>query len=145
MAKKITPCLLYTSNADKAAKYYIGIFKDGKILNTNKMATSFHAGGTDFVAINGPASEFNWNVSFMINCKDQKEVDYYWNHLKKGGKELPCGWLQDKYGMAWQIIPTAMMKFLSAKDRVKAGRTIEAMMKMKKLDIAKLKSAFDGK
>ncbi|MEO5666475.1 MAG: VOC family protein, partial [Bdellovibrionota bacterium] len=96
-------------------------------------------------ALNGPASQFTWNVSFMIDCKDQAEVDYFWNRLKKGGKELPCGWVEDKYGMAWQVVPAAMMKFLGAKDRTKANRAIAAMMTMKKLVIADLKAAFDGK
>lgn len=143
--KKITPCLLYTKDAAKAARYYASIFKDSKIYSSDAMATQFRIGGMDFVAINGPASKFTWNVSFMIQCKDQREVDYYWSRLSKGGKELPCGWLEDKYGMAWQVVPSIMMKFLTAKDRKKANRAIEAMMTMKKFDIAKLKAAFDGK
>jgi predicted 3-demethylubiquinone-9 3-methyltransferase (glyoxalase superfamily) len=145
MATKISPCLLYTKNAAQAARYYASIFKDSKIYSSDSIATSFRIGGLDFLALNGPASKFTWNVSFMIDCKNQKEVDYYWNRLKIGGKELPCGWLQDKYGMAWQVVPSAMMKFLGAKDRTKANRAIEAMMKMKKLDISVLKAAFDGK
>lgn len=145
MAKKITPCLLYTKDAAKAAKYYASIFKDSKIYSSDNMATRFRIRGTDFIAINGPASDFNWNVSFMIECKDQKEIDYYWNKLKKGGKELPCGWLQDKYGMAWQVVPSVMLKYLQAKDKSKSKRAIDAMMEMKKFDIAKLKAAYEGK
>lgn len=142
---KITPCLLYTKDAAKAARYYASIFKDSKIYSSDSMMAQFRIGGTDFLALNGPASKFTWNVSWMIDCKNQKEVDYYWNKLKRGGKELQCGWLEDKYGMAWQIVPSAMMKFLGAKDKVKSGRAFQAMLKMKKLDIAKLKAAFDGK
>lgn len=146
MAKqKITPCLLYTKDAAKAARFYMSIFKGSKIHHSDAMATTFRIGGVDFMALNGPASKFNWNVSFMIDCKDQKEVDYYWNRLKKGGKEVQCGWVEDKYGMAWQVVPSSMMKYLAADDRVKANRAIAAMLKMKKLDLAKLKKAFDGK
>ncbi len=145
MPKKITPCLLYAKDAAKAARYYVSIFKDSRIYSSDSMSTRFRIGGTDFIAINGPASKFTWNISFMIECKDQKEVDYYWNRLKRGGKELPCGWLEDKYGMAWQVTPSVMLKYLTAKDRKKANRAIQAMMTMKKFDIARLKAAFDGK
>lgn len=145
MAIKITPCLLYTKDAAKAAKFYTSVFKDGKILSSDDMATIFRIGGLEFMALNGPADKFNWNVSFMIDCKDQKEVDYFWKKLTKGGKEVQCGWLEDKYGLAWQVVPSAMMKYLGAKDRTKANRAIQAMMKMKKLDLNQLKAAFDGK
>lgn len=145
MAKKITPCLLYAKDAARAAKYYTTIFKDGKILSRDEMHASFRIGGQEFVALNGPARKFTWAVSFMIDCKDQKEVDHYWSRLSKGGKELPCGWLQDKYGMAWQVVPSVIWKLFSARDRTKANRAIQAMLKMKKLDIAKLKAAFNGK
>ena len=145
MSKKITPCLLYTKDAAKVAKFYTSIFKDGKILHSDPMATSFRIGGQEFLALNGPGKKFTWAVSFMIDCKDQKEVDHFWNKLSKGGKEIRCGWLEDKYGMAWQVVPSVMMKYLGASDRTKANRAIAAMMKMKKLDIAKLKAAFDGK
>jgi predicted 3-demethylubiquinone-9 3-methyltransferase (glyoxalase superfamily) len=109
------------------------------------MLTTFRAGGVEFTALNGPASEFTWNISFMIPCKDQKEIDYYWNKLSKGGKQLPCGWLEDKYGMAWQVFPTIINKLFFSKDKKKSGRAIEAMMGMKKIEIAKLKAAYDGK
>ncbi len=145
MAKKITPCLLYTKDAAKAAKYYTSIFKDGKILRSDEMLTMFRVGGLEFMALNGPARNFTWAVSFMINCKDQKEIDYYWSKLSKGGKQLPCGWLEDKYGMAWQVVPSIIPKLFGAKDRTKANRAIQAMLKMKKMNIAKLKAAFDGK
>jgi predicted 3-demethylubiquinone-9 3-methyltransferase (glyoxalase superfamily) len=145
MAKKITPCLLYTQDAAKAAKYYLSIFKGGKILINNPILTKFRILGQEFVALNGPAEKFTLNVSFMIGCKDQKEIDYYWSKLSKDGKELPCGWLQDKYGMAWQVAPANFAKFMFAKDRKKADRAMQAMMTMKKIDIAKIKAAFDGK
>ena len=145
MAKKITPCLLYAKDAAKAAKYYTSIFKDGKILSSGDMFAVFRIGGQEFLALNGPAKKFTWAVSFMIDCKDQKEVDYFWNKLSKGGKTLPCGWLEDKYGMAWQVVPAILPKLFGARDREKANRAIQAMLKMKKLDIAKLRAAFDGK
>ncbi len=145
MAKKITPCLLYTKDAAKAARHYTSIFKDGKILSSDEIVTMFRIGGQEFMALNGPARKFSWAVSFMIDCKDQKEVDYFWRKLSKGGKEIRCGWLEDKYGMAWQVVPAILPKLFGAKDRTKANRAIQAMMKMKKLDIAKLKAAFDGK
>lgn len=145
MAKKITPCLLYAKNAAKAAKFYTSLFNDGKILCSDDMVTMFRIGGQEFMALNGPAQKFTWSVSFMIDCKDQKEVDHFWNKLSKGGKELPCGWLEDKYGMAWQVVPSMVAKLFSAKDRKKANRAFQAMLKMKKIDIAKLKAAFDGK
>jgi len=145
MAKKITPCLLYTKDAAKAAKYYTSIFKDGKILSSDEMVTMFRIGGIEFMALNGPAQKFNWNVSFSIDCKDQKEVDYFWNKLKKGGKEIQCGWVTDKFGMSWQVVPAILPRLFGAKDRKKAGRAFQAMLKMKKLDVAKLKAAFDGK
>jgi predicted 3-demethylubiquinone-9 3-methyltransferase (glyoxalase superfamily) len=145
MPKKITPCLLYAKDAAKAAKYYTSIFKDGKILSSDEMHAMFRIGGQEFLALNGPARKFTWAVSFMIDCKDQKEIDHYWNKLSKGGKQLPCGWLEDKYGMAWQVVPSILSKLLGAKDRNKANRAIQAMLKMKKMDIAKLKAAFDGK
>jgi predicted 3-demethylubiquinone-9 3-methyltransferase (glyoxalase superfamily) len=145
MAKKITPCLLYTKDAAKAAKFYTSIFKDGKILSSDAVVSMFRIGGQEFMALNGPAQKFTLAVSFMIDCKDQKEVDYFWNKLSKDGKEIRCGWVQDKYGMAWQVVPSILPKLFGAKDRTKANRAIQAMMKMKKLDIAKLKAAFDGK
>jgi predicted 3-demethylubiquinone-9 3-methyltransferase (glyoxalase superfamily) len=145
MPQKITPCLLYTKNAAQAAKYYVSIFKNSKLLSVDDFSASFKIEGMEFMALNGPASKFTWNISFMIPCKTQKEIDYYWNKLKRGGKELPCGWVEDKYGMAWQVYPSIISKLFGAKDRKKAGRAMAAMMDMKKMDIAKLKAAFDGK
>src|SRR6478752_844985 len=145
MAKKLTPCLLYANDAAKAARYYTSIFKDGKILSSNEMLIRFRINGQEFIALNGPAEKFTWAVSFMIECKDQQEIDYYWNKLSQGGKKLPCGWLEDKFGMAWQVVPSIIPKLINAKDRKKANRAFQAMLKMRKLDIAKLKAAFEGK
>ncbi len=143
MSKKLTPCLLYSKNAAQAAKYYVSVFKSARLLSADSFSASFRLEGMEFLALNGPAQKFTWNISFMIDCKDQKEVDYYWNKLKRGGKELPCGWVEDKYGMAWQVVPAILPKLFGAKDRKKADRAIAAMMMMKKLDIQKLKDAFD--
>ena len=105
--KKITPCLLFDGRAQEAAEFYVSIFKKSKITHKNPFATSFRIEGHDFVALNGPKTPFTWAVSFYVACKTQKEIDYYWSKLRAGGgKEQPCGWVKDKYGLSWQIAPT---------------------------------------
>lgn len=147
LKKKITPCLLFSADAHKAAKFYTSIFKKSKITHSNHLATSFQIEGHDFVALNGPDSEFTWAVSFYVACKNQKEIDYYWSKLLAGGgKEQPCGWIQDKYGLSWQIAPpNAVMKLFEDKDKKKAQRAMDAMMGMKKIDIATIRKAHAGK
>lgn len=143
---KITPCLLFDGRAHEAAKFYVSIFKKSKITHTNEYATSFRIEGHDFVALNGPKCEFTWAVSFYVKCETQKEINYYWSKLRAGGgEEQPCGWVKDKFGLSWQIAPTILLELIEDKDKAKAERAMQAMMKMKKLDIAKLKKAHSGK
>lgn len=144
--QKITPCLLFDGQAEKAAKYYTSIFKKSKITYSSPLLTSFRIEGQDFVALNGPKSQFTWAVSFYVTCANQKEIDYYWSKLRAGGgEEQPCGWVKDKYGLSWQIVPKILPILLGDKDKKKADRVMQAVLTMKKLNIAKLKKAHSGK
>jgi predicted 3-demethylubiquinone-9 3-methyltransferase (glyoxalase superfamily) len=156
--QKITTFLWFDKEAVEAAKFYCSIFKKSKILGTMRnfegvpgsnadvLTVQFRLGDQEFVALNGgPQFKFTEAISLMINCKDQKEVDYYWEKLLAGGgKESACGWLKDKYGLSWQVTPTILMKMIADKNRTKAKRAMDAMMQMVKLDIRKLKEAYDG-
>ena len=156
--QKITTFLWYDKEAEEAAKFYCSIFKKSKILGTLRnfegvpgskadvLAVQFRLGDQEFVALNGgPQFKFTEAISLMINCKDQKEVDYYWEKLLAGGgKESACGWLKDKYGLSWQVTPTILMEMIADKNRKKAQRAFNAMMQMVKIDIRKLKEAYDG-
>ena len=143
--KQITPCLLFDGNAHEAAKFYTSIFKKSKITHESPFAISFRIEDQDFVALNGPKTSFTWAVSFYVACKTQQEIDYYWSKfLAGGGEEQPCGWVKDKFGLSWQIIPSFLPGLFEDKDRAKADRTMQAMLKMKKLDIAELKRAYSG-
>lgn len=139
----ITPFLMFNANPEEAANFYVSIFKKSKVLRANSMQADFILNGQRFFSYNGgPEFQFSWGVSFMINVETQKEVDYYWNALlADGGKESMCGWLQDKYGMWWQVTPNILLRLTSHKDRAKAERATQAMLKMRKIDIASLKSA----
>ncbi len=157
--KKITPFLWFDKEAEEAARFYISIFKKSRIKQVIRypkggpgaegsvMVVEFQINGQDFSALNGgPGHPLTDAVSFVVDCKTQKELDYYWNKLKKGGKEVACGWLTDRYGLSWQIAPMdVMMKLYKSKDQEKVGRAFQAMMKMVKLDIKALKKAYDGK
>ena len=160
--QKITPFLWFNDNADEAVKFYTSIFKKSKIGKIARydeagekaagrpagsvMTIEFEIEGQDFIALNGgPHFKFNEAVSFVVSCKTQTEVDYYWNKLSAGGKEVQCGWLTDKFGLSWQIVPTILGELMSDKDPVKSQRVMEAMLKMVKLDINKLKAAYAGK
>lgn len=156
--QKITPYLWFDNNAEEAINFYISIFKDAKMTECARwgkggpvpegsiMTAAFELAGQKFLALNGgPMFKFTEAVSFLVDCKDQEEVDYYWNKLTEGGAEQPCGWLKDKYGLSWQIIPKQLSELISHTDREKAGRALQAMLQMKKIDIAKLQAAFDGK
>ncbi len=146
LMSKITPCLLFDGKAEEAAKFYVKIFKKSKITHSSPLLTGFRLEGHDFIALNGPKTEFNWSVSFYVSCKTQKEIDYYWSKLKAGGgQEQPCGWVKDKYGLSWQIVPEMISKLIEGKDKEKSQRAFQAMMKMKKLNIEKLKAAYAGK
>ncbi len=148
---KITPFLWFDGNAEEAASFYVSVFEDSKILTVNRMGdrvltVSFQLDGQEFVALNGgPQFKFTEAVSFVVHCEDQAEVDKYWSKLTAGGgQESQCGWLKDKFGLSWQIVPTAFLKLSQDKDPVKAGRVMEAMLQMKKFDIARLEKAYRG-
>ena len=156
--QKITTFLWFDKEAEEAARFYCSIFKKSKILGTLRnfegvpgskadlLTVQVRLGDQEFVALNGgPQFKFTEAISLMINCKDQKEVDYYWEKLLAGGgKESACGWLKDKYGLSWQVTPTILMKMIADKNRKKAQRAFNAMMQMVKIDIQKLKEAYDG-
>lgn len=145
LSRKITPCLLFSGRAEEAAEFYISVFKGGKITHRSPLATGFRIEGHDFVALNGPESPFTWAVSFYVACKTQKEVDSYWSKLRAGGgEEQPCGWVKDRFGLSWQIVPVELLGLIEDEDRSKADRVMQAMFKMKKLDLAKLKKAHAG-
>ena len=143
--KKVTPFLMFNDGAEEAARLYTSLFPDGKITSTTPgpkgslMAVTFELAGQTVMAFNGgPSFGFSSGFSFLISCETQAEVDELWTKLTDGGQEQPCGWLVDKFGVSWQIIPTALHKGLSGPN---AGAVVQAMMKMKKLDVAALEAA----
>jgi predicted 3-demethylubiquinone-9 3-methyltransferase (glyoxalase superfamily) len=152
--KRITPCLWFNGNAEEAVNYYLSVFKNAKINNVTHygdagpmskgtvLTIEFELDGHGFLALNGESDyKFSPATSFMVNCDTQEEVDYYWEKLTAGGKEVQCGWLEDKFGMSWQIVPSMMIEVLSGPDKAKADRVMKAMMEMIKLDIPTLKAA----
>ncbi|HET7765657.1 MAG TPA: VOC family protein [Burkholderiales bacterium] len=152
--QKITPFLWFDTQAEEAAKFYASIFPNSKILKTARygdagpgpkgsvMTVEFELDGQRMIALNGgPVFRFTEAISLVVDCKDQKEVDRYWNGLLQGGKESQCGWLKDRYGLSWQIVPTVLARLLSDPDAKKAKRVMEAMLKMRKIDIAALEAA----
>lgn len=157
MRGKITPFLWFKTEAEEATRFYVSVFKDAEILSIDHMGedgpvftTSFRLADEVFIALNGgpesgPNTEFNDSVSFMIDCADQAEVDYFWDALTAGGGQPGrCGWLKDKFGVAWQVVPRALNETLGGSDREGAARAMQAMMQMSKLDVAKLKAAYAG-
>lgn len=144
--QKITPFLWFDNNAEEAMNFYVSVFKDAEVLSVSPMTVSFRLNGQEFIGLNGgPEFKFNEAVSFFVNCETQAEVDYYWEKLTAdGGMESQCGWLKDKFGLSWQIVPTLLGQLLGDPDRVKADRAMQAMLEMKKLDCAVLQRAFDG-
>ncbi|MGI8583675.1 MAG: VOC family protein [Chitinophagaceae bacterium] len=143
--RKITPFLWFNNQAEEAAKLYCSIFKNSKIINANPMMATFELEGQRFMAGNfGPQYQFSEATSFFVSCESQEEIDYYWAKLTAdGGKEDRCGWLKDKFGLSWQIIPTAFGKLVSDKDQTKSQRVMKAMQQMNKIDIEKLQQAYD--
>jgi predicted 3-demethylubiquinone-9 3-methyltransferase (glyoxalase superfamily) len=154
--QKITPFLWFDSNAEEAMNFYVSIFKNSKILKVVRygdagpgpkgtlMVGTFQLEGQEFQALNGgPHYKFTPAISLFVNCETQQEVDDLWEKLSEGGQQQPCGWLQDKFGLSWQIIPTILGKLLGDKDAAKAQRVMQAMLQMKKIDIARLKQAYD--
>jgi len=154
---KITPFLWFDTQAEQAAEFYTSIFKDSKILETSRygdagpgpkgsvMVVRFQIAGMEVTALNGgPRFKFSEAFSFVVSCDNQQEIDEYWGKLTAGGQESMCGWLKDKFGFSWQIVPRQMGKLMSPKDPQQAGRVMQALLQMKKLDIAKLEQAADG-
>jgi predicted 3-demethylubiquinone-9 3-methyltransferase (glyoxalase superfamily) len=146
IVNKIIPFLWYDGEAQEAANFYVSIFKNSRIMHANPMSVSFQLEGQLFYALNGgPKFKFTPAISLFVNCETQAEVDELWEKLAAGGKKDQCGWLQDKYGLSWQVIPTVLSKMLQDKDPQKAKRVMDAMLKMTKIDIAALQQAYDGK
>jgi predicted 3-demethylubiquinone-9 3-methyltransferase (glyoxalase superfamily) len=154
---KISPFLWFDTQAEEAANFYVRIFPNSKIVSVSRygeagpgpkgsvMTVVFQLDGQELIALNGgPQFKFNEAISFSVDCKSQEEVDRYWNALCEGGKEGPCGWLTDRYGLSWQINPTILGEMLSDPDPAKSKRAMEAMLKMKKIDIEALKKAHRG-
>ena len=149
--KKITPFLWFDTEAEEAMNFYVSIFPNSRVLsvtpgpNGKASSVNFELEGQEFIGLNaGPQFKFNEAVSFFVNCNTQEEVDELWEKLTvDGGEESRCGWLKDKYGLSWQIIPTALGELLGAPDREKAGRVMQAMLEMNKIDIQGLKQAYE--
>jgi predicted 3-demethylubiquinone-9 3-methyltransferase (glyoxalase superfamily) len=158
--RRITPFLWFDENAEEAAKFYVSVFRNSRIVNIahygeagaaasgrpkgSVMTVSFTLDGQEFVALNGgPVFTFSPAISFAVGCKTQKEIDELWEKLSEGGEELECGWLKDRYGVAWQIMPAALVEMMDDSDPERSERVMQAMLQMKKLDIAVLKKAYE--
>jgi predicted 3-demethylubiquinone-9 3-methyltransferase (glyoxalase superfamily) len=154
---KITPCLWFDTQAEEAAQFYTSIFENSRILDVSHygegaprpagtvLTVNFELNGQEFVALNGgPEFTFNEAVSFQVSCADQDEVDQFWSKLTEGGEEGPCGWLKDRYGLSWQIIPTRLNELISDPDPERSQRAMQAMLQMQKIDIAALERAAAG-
>lgn len=157
--QKITPFLWYAKEAEEAAAFYASIFPNSRVVRVTALPSESPSGppgsvkivefvlfGQDFVAMTaGPLDPFNHAVSFVVNCDDQAEIDRYWNALLNGGSAEQCGWLKDRFGLSWQVVPTVLGKMMADPDKAKAKRAADAMLKMVKIDIAGLQAAFNGK
>ena len=157
MQQRITPNLWFDTEAEEAANFYTSIFENSRIVSVARyteagpreagtvMTVEFELDGQRFVGINGgPEFKFDEAISLQINCETQEEIDYYWERLTDGGEEGPCGWLKDRYGLSWQVIPTGMDDLFADPDKERASRAMQAMLQMRKIDIAALRSAADG-
>jgi len=144
--KKITPLLWFDTQAEEAMNFYCSIFKNSKILSVSPFSVNFELEGQEYVGFNaGPEFKFNESISFFVNCEDQAEVDYLWNALiADGGEESMCGWLKDKFGLSWQIIPKQLGELMGDPDPEKSNRVREAMLKMRKIIVADLQKAYEG-
>ena len=159
---KITPFLWFDTQAEEAANFYVSIFKNSRIKGLARydgetaqvagrpkgsvMTVQFELDGQDFVALNGgPAFKFTEAISLVVNCESQDEIDHFWQRLSAGGQEVECGWLKDRFGLAWQIVPTDIEEMLQDKDPEKPKRVMAAVMKMKKLDMAEMRKAYEGR
>ena len=162
ITQKITSCLWFDDKAEEAAKFYTSIFKNSKIGKITRydeeasqasgrplgsvMTVEFQLEGQQFLALNGgPIFKFTEAVSFIVNCEKQEEVDYFWSRLSAGGEESRCGWLKDRFGLSWQVVPIVLIEMLADKDIAKAKRVTHAMLQMDKIDVSTLKKAYDGK
>ena len=157
-AKKLTPCLWFDAQAEEAANFYVSVFKNCKLGRISRygqdvqgkkagsvMVVEFEINGQTFTALNGgPQYKFTEAVSFQVACDNQEEIDYFWSKLSEGGQEGPCGWLKDKFGLSWQVFPSALPKWLMDSDKARSARVMGAFMKMKKFDIATLEQAYAG-
>jgi predicted 3-demethylubiquinone-9 3-methyltransferase (glyoxalase superfamily) len=160
--QKIAPCLWFDTQAEEAALFYVSVFKNSRIIKVSRygeegfeihhrpagsvMVAEFEIEGQRFVALNGgPQFKFSEAVSFQIPCETQKEIDYYVDRLSEGGAIGPCGWLKDKFGLSWQIFPTSLPAMMSDPDTAKSSRAMRAMLGMKKLDLAQLQAAYEGR
>jgi predicted 3-demethylubiquinone-9 3-methyltransferase (glyoxalase superfamily) len=152
--KKITPCLWFDNQLEEAISFYYSIFPDCEVMTMSRypegtpglagkvLTATFRLAGQEFIALNGgPMFKFTEAISLSIDCKDQEEIDFYWNRLTEGGEESMCGWLKDKYGLSWQVVPADLGNLIYHPDPVKAQRAMQALLKMRKLDIKALKQA----
>lgn len=157
ITQRITPFLWFDGQAEEAMNFYVSIFKNSKTGTVTRygdtgpgakgsvMTASFRLDGQEFVALNGgPQFPFTEAVSFMVNCESQEEVDYYWEKLSAGGQEIQCGWLKDKFGLCWQIVPAEFFELVSRGTQEQSDRVMAAMMQMVKMDLAKLRQAYNG-
>ena len=159
--QKIAPFLWFDNHAEDAVKFYVSIFRDSKIGSITRyeeeaakasgrpkgsvMTVAFELAGQEFVALNGgPLFKFSEAISFVVNCETQEEVDHFWEKLSAGGQEVQCGWLKDRFGVSWQVVPTVLGEMLQDKDREKSKRVMAAMLKMKRINIEALKKAYEA-
>ncbi len=155
--KKITPFLWFDGKAEEAMNFYVSIFKNSKVVSITRygetgpgpkgtvMTAAFQLNGQDFTALNGgPQFTFSPAISFVVNCETQQEVDELWEKLSEGGEKQVCGWLKDKYGLSWQVVPTVLIEMLQDKDPERADRVMKAMLQMGKIDIQTLKQAYNA-
>ena len=160
--QKISPFLWFDHQAEDAVNFYVSIFKNSKIGSVTRyveeaakasgrpkgsvMTVAFELNGQEFVALNGgPIFKFTEAISFVVNCETQAEVDHFWEKLSGGGQEVQCGWLKDRFGVSWQVVPTVLAEMLHDKDREKSKRAMAAMLKMKKINVEALKKAYEGR
>ncbi len=154
--QKITPYLWFDTEAEEAANFYTSLFKNSKISGISRygegapkpagsvMTISFELDGQEFVALNGgPEFKFNESISLYVNCQDQAEVDWFWEKLTEGGEEGPCGWLKDRYGLSWQVIPSGLGEMIAGPDAAKSQRALQAMFQMKKIDLNQMRLAYE--
>jgi predicted 3-demethylubiquinone-9 3-methyltransferase (glyoxalase superfamily) len=141
--QKITPFLWFDGKAEEAANFYVSLFKNARIVSSNAMSTTFEVDGREFIAFNGgPMFKFTEAISLFVSCETQEEIDRLWDKLSEGGQKQKCGWLKDKYGVSWQIIPPILGRMLQDKDAAKSKRVMQAMLQMDKIDIAALHKAY---